>query len=354
MNIFNLGDYIMKKQLIAAAVATSVSAIAMADVSITGNANYEYFAKEDTTNFKTNYADTEINLSVKGKSGDTSVVANFEIDNHGDATSALDIEDTYIQTKVGDFTVKAGNYASGTSALGGEIDQGGRATDKVDVSTMLGDIKVGYAVSAVSSTDENLNTDGAAVYASIPVAGWTVGLKDNSDSYTIMGATGSVGGFDIRVENKDNDSSTVGDALFYDIRTKVGDVTVGYAAIDADKAGTGATTDAVTEGDSSVFAQEMATDATSAGKTGVDGVSQVMASTTVDGTTFTVKVGELRGGVVSGTQYQDASFSRIDAKRKLASGATLVVSYDDYESTVAAGSVITDTQVFEIDLSIAF
>jgi hypothetical protein len=342
----------MKKQIIAAAVATSVSAIAMADVSITGNANYEYFSKESTTNYNTNYSDTEINLSVKGKSGDTSVVANFEIDSHGDASSALDIEDTYITTKVGDFTVKAGNYASGTTALGGEIDQGGRATDKVDISTMIGDIKVGYAVSADSN--EVYNTDGAAVYASIPVAGWTVGVKDNSDSYTIMGATGSVGGFDIRVENKDNDSSTTGDALFYDIRTKVGDVTVGYAAIDADKAGTASTADAVTEGDSSVFAQEMATDSTSAGKTGVDGVSQVMASTTVDGTTFTVKVGELRGGKVSGTQYQDAGFSRIDAKRKLASGATLVVSYDDYESTVASGSVITDTQVFEIDLSIAF
>jgi len=33
----------MKKQIIAAAIATSVSAVALADISITGNAKYEYF-----------------------------------------------------------------------------------------------------------------------------------------------------------------------------------------------------------------------------------------------------------------------------------------------------------------------
>jgi hypothetical protein len=34
------------KKLIATAVAMSVSAIATADISITGNANYEYFTKK--------------------------------------------------------------------------------------------------------------------------------------------------------------------------------------------------------------------------------------------------------------------------------------------------------------------
>ena len=33
------------KKIIAAAVAASMSAVAMADISITGNANYEYFAR---------------------------------------------------------------------------------------------------------------------------------------------------------------------------------------------------------------------------------------------------------------------------------------------------------------------
>jgi hypothetical protein len=341
------------KKLIAAAVATSVSAIALADVSITGNANYEYFAKEDTSGFKSNYGDTEINLSVKGKSGDTTVVADFEVTNHGSTSSttanSLDIENTYMTTKIGDTNVKAGNYSSGTTALGGEIDQGGRATDKVDLNTKVGNATIGYAVS--SDSNAVYNTDGAAVYASMPIAGINFAVKEQSDSYTLMGASGEMGGVKFRVEQKDNDSAATGDVLFYAVDAKFGDINLQYAAIDADVAGTGATSDPVTEGDSAIFAQEMATDSTSSGKADVDGVWQIAASTVVDGTTITAKVGELTGAAGN----QDAGFSRIEAKRALAGGTTLTVSYDDYETTsVATGDTMTDTQLLEIDLSVKF
>jgi len=338
------------KKLIAAAVATSVSAIATADISITGNANYEYFHKEDS-GFNTNYADNEINLSIQGKSGDTGVVINMEFDNHGDASSALDIEDTYITSKIGDINVKAGNFASGTTALGGEIDQGGRATNKVDLSTTIGSAKVGYAVNSVSATDEGYGTDSSAVYASMNVGGVNVAVKDNSDSYTLVGASGSAAGVNFRIEQKDNDSSATGDVLFYEVGTKFGDIDVSYAAIDSDKPGTGATSDPVTEGDSAIFAQEMAVDSTSAGKTNVDGVSQLTLATTVDGTKLKLRVGELQGSA----GYQDAAFSRIEASRALASGATLTVSYDDYEDyNVASSAAMSDTQLLEVDLSIKF
>ena len=331
------------KKLIAAAVATSVSAIAFADVSITGNANYEYFHKEDS-GYNTNYADTEINLSIKGKSGDTTVVANFEVDSHGDASTALDIEDTYITSKIGDVNVKAGNFASGTTALGGEIDQGGRATNKVDFNTTLGTAKVGYAQAFGGSATDADGTDSAAIYASMPIGGVNFSVKEESDSYTLMGLSGAFSGVDFRVEQKDNDSSATGDVLFYNVGTKLGDIDVSYAAIDADKTG------AVTEGDSSIFAQEMATDADSTGKTGVDGVSQITVGTTVDGTALKLKVGELRGAAT----YKDAGFSRIEASRTLASGAKLVVSYDDYEDTGVTTGAMSDTQLLEVDLSIAF
>jgi len=345
------------KKLIAAAVATSVSAIAMADVSITGNANYEYFHKE-ANNINTNYADMEINLGIKGKSGDTTVVANFEIDDHGSsetgATSsssagAIDVEDTYLTTKIGDVNIKAGNFSSPTTALGGEIDQGGRATNKIDMNTTIGGVKVGYAVAHGSSTSttagiNHLDTDSAAVYASTTIGGVKVAVKENSDSYTLVGASGSFNGINFRVEQKDNDAAN-SDVLFYEVGGKIGDLNVSYAAIDSDN------TSAVKEGDSSIFAQEMAVDSTSTGKTGVDGVSQIAASTTVDGTTFKVRVGELRGAA----SYQDAGFSRIEAKRSLASGATLVVSYDDFEAYgKSTGATMTDTQILEVDLSVKF
>jgi len=332
------------KKLIAAAVATSVSAIAFADVSITGNANYEYFHKEDS-GINTNYGDTEINLSVKGKSGDTSVVANFEVTDHGQTATAtaLDIEDTYITTKVGDVSIKAGNFASGTTALGGEIDQGSRATNKMSATTKIGGATIGYHVASASATDDTYNTDGAAVTASMNIGGVQVDVKEQSDSYTLIGAKGSAAGINYRVESWDSDTAN-SDVLFYEVGTKLGDIDVSYAAIDAD------TTGLVTEGDSSIFAQEMAVDSTSAGKTGVDGVSQVTLGTTVDGTALKLRVGELRGAAT----YKDAGFSRIEASRTLASGAKLTVSYDDYEDTGVTTSAMSDTQLLEIDLSINF
>ena len=339
----------MKKQLIAAAVATSVSAIAFADISITGNANYEYFAKENTSGHKSNDADTEVNLKVTGKTGDTTVVANFEVTTSTDYAvtdtgddSGFDVEDVYMTTKIGDFNIKAGDFASGTTALAGEIDNGGRALNKVDINTTVGGIKVGYAVaSSKDTTGDNsdyssLGTDSAAVYASTTVNGITLAVKEQSDTYFMWGAKGSVAGVDFRVEELDNDSGT--DALFYEVGSKFGDVNVSYAAIDASAALV------VTEDDSTIFARE-------AHVAGVDGVSQVTVSTVMDGTTLTAKVGELRGIATK----QDAGFSQIAAKRKLASGATINVSYDDYEThNVGTGTAMTDTQVLEIDLSIAF
>jgi len=340
------------KKLIAAAVATSVSAIAFADVSITGNANYEYFHKEDS-GYNTNYADTEINLAVRGKSGDTTVVADFEVTNHGQTATAaaLDIENTYMTTKIGDINVKAGNFSSGTTALGGEIDQGGRATNKIDLNTTVGQAKVGFAQSFGQSATDAGGTDSAAVYASMPIGGINFAVKEQSDSYTIMGASGEMGGVNFRIEQKDNDSAATGDILFYALDANFGDINLQYAAIDADKAGSGATSDPVTEGDSAIFAQEMATDSDSSGKANVDGVYQIAASTVVDGTKLTLKVGELTGAA----GYQDAGFSRVEAKRALAGGTTLTVSYDDYEDTgVATSGTMSDTQLLEVDLSVKF
>jgi len=343
------------KKLIAAAVATSVSAIAFADVSITGNANYEYFHKEDS-GYNTNYADTEINLAVRGKSGDTTVVADFEVTNHGSAAStssaALDVENTYLTTKIGDFNVKAGNYSSGTTALGGEIDQGGRATNKLDISTKVGAATVGFAQAYGQSASDAGGTDSATVSASMDIAGVKVSVKEQSDSYTLMGAQGSVNGINFRVEQKDNDSSTVGDVLFYEIGSTFGGLDLSYAAIDADKSvATASTAGSVTEGDSAIFAQELATDSDSKMKANVDGVNQITASTTVDGTKLTLKVGEITGAA----GFQDSAFSRVEAKRALAGGTTLTVSYDDYEDTgVTSSGTMSDTQLLEVDLSVKF
>jgi len=353
------------KKMIAAAVAASMSAVAMADISITGNANYEYFSKTvgGATEKTTNDADMEVNLSVVGKTGDTSVVANIEIsgastspgttavvatsnsnrDSDGEA-SAIDVEDLYITTKVGDLNIKAGDYASGTTALGGEIDNGGRVTNKVDISTNVGPATIGYSVNSGSSgASADYDGSGAVVYGSMDVAGTKVSFKDQSDSYTIVGLSGTAGGINYRIENKDNDSTSTGDVLFYELGTKVGDMTVSYAAIDADVKNANATAGAITEDDSTIFAQD-------AHDTGLDGIKQLTIGTSVEGTAIKLRAGTRTGGA----GYQDSDFMEIAASRPLASGATLAISYADADQVRTTAQTMYDDQTLEIDLSVKF
>jgi hypothetical protein len=289
----------------------------------------------------------EVNLSIVGKTGDTSVVANIEIDSSGDNTSGseIDVEDLYMTTKIGDLNIKAGDYASGTTALGGEIDNGGRSINKVDISTNVGPAKIGYAVAATKASDD-YDSDAAVVYGSMDVAGTKVSFKDNSDSYTIVGLNGSAGGINYRIENKDNDAAN-SDVLFYELGTKVGDLSVSYAALDADSANSSNTAGPITEDDSTIFAQD-------AHDQGLDGMHQVTIATSIDGTAVKLRAGTRTGGTTGGTTYQDADFMEVAATRALASGATLTVSYADADKVTAVGSTMYDDQTLEIDLSVKF
>jgi len=369
---FLIMEIIMKK-LIAAAVATSVSAIAVADVSITGNAKYEYFNSKTGTAASTNKANTEVNLSIKGQKGDTGVVMNLEFNTHGDvsngtvavttvsdstgstngaltststvsqrAAGTLDVEDLYLTTKVGDINVKAGNFASGTSALLGEIDNGGRATNKVDLSTTIGGMKVyagntGRGDTGESAIDQTALDNNMYAGVSLDVAGNTVQFKKNSPTVDSYGIAGSINGISYRYEHKDNDAAT-SDVSFGEIKGEVSGVTLGYAWIDADQA------DLVTEDDSAIFAVEMASSGTGDGKS--TGNKQIMAATTIDGNKVTFKSGSLENGISTGV---DKDYQQISVTRALASGANAVVTY-----TTKDNDASTDTDTLEVELNVSF
>jgi len=333
----------MKKQIIAAAVAASVSAVAMADVSITGNANYEWFSTTTGSNNAVYTQDTEVNLSVQGKSGDTGVVLNMEFnDGHGDAN--LDVEDMYLTTKVGDVSVKGGHWSSGTTALGGEIDHGGRSTNKLDLGYTAAGWKLGYQQSG--STVDN---DSSTITASGNVAGVAVSIKEASDTATYLGATGSLAGIDYRLENKDADAAN-SDVFFADISTKVGGATVGYTVLDADAKGK------ITEGDSGIFGLSVShvdgdlTSGTSGNANDrgneATGAKQLRISAPMAGNTLSAKIGTIEDGLGAGS---DLDFTELKLTRALASGATLNIVYDDYDATTS-----TTTEVIEIDLSVKF
>jgi hypothetical protein len=309
------------KKLIAAAVASSMTAFAMADISITGDAKYEYDLT-DNNGTKTATANTEAHLNFTGKNGDTTYVAKFQM---GDSSAgAMDLEDAYITTSVGGVGIKAGNYASSTSGLAGEIEQGGRSHNKVTMSYKLGDVSL-YAGNGGSSTagvDTGVNGNMFAG-ASTTVAGQTIHVKKNSDSRDSFGLKGSVGGVNYRYEAIDDDgtgSYTAGEADYVEVTTTVNGITFGFAQLDADNASL------LDEDDSAVFAVEPGGISTSTGG------SQIMASATVDGNKVTVKSGTVDKGI---STTVDKDYTQLSVSRALASGATAVITYTDQDMSSA-------------------
>jgi hypothetical protein len=316
----------MKKQLLIAAVAATMTSAAFADVSITGDAKFEYF-NTDTAGVVTNTANTEVNLGIAGKNGDTSVVMNLEFNTHGDNT--MDVEDMYITSKIGDVSIKAGNYTTGTSAILGEIDNGTRASNKVTLSTTVNGVKI-YAGN-VAAVGEGASAIDANMFAGVSakVAGFTVQAKHNSPTVDSFGIAGDVAGFGVRLETK-NSSEASKDVTFGSISKDVNGVALNYSWIDADANGL------IGEDDSDIFAVEN----DSLG----DSNSQVSAKTSMAGNTVTVKA-----GTVGYAATADLDYTQIAVSRSLASGATLALTYTNKDTSAAA-----ETKTFEADLSVKF
>ena len=326
----------MKKQLLIAAVAATMTSAAMADISIAGDAKFEYFNTDAAATEAVASTNTEVNIKITAKNGDTTVVLNNEFNSSSAAGAGMDTEDMYMTTKIGDVSVKAGNWSTGTSAILGEIDAGGRAQDKVSLSTSMGGIKVAYAVAESGS---QLNSDASSVTVSGTVAGFDVVLKDDSDSYTGYGISGDVAGFGVRLEQKNSDTAN-SDVTFGNITKDVNGVTLGYAWIDAD------TTGLVSEGDSSIFVAEMNTTDTSTVVGSATGVTQFSASTVVAGNAVSVKVGSVEDGISAGV---DKDFSKVTVTRALAAGSSLELSLQDVDTSASAS-----TETFEAQLSVKF
>jgi len=334
------------KKLIAAAVASSMTAFAMADISITGDAKYEYDLN-DNAGTKTTTANTEAHINFTGKSGDTTFVANFQLVEQGAATTTttavdgdFDMEDTYIQTSVAGIGIKAGNYASSTSALAGEIEEGPRSHGKVTMSYKLGDINLyaGNGGTASSGADGGVNNNMFAG-ASTSVAGQTIHIKKASDTRDNFGIKGNVGGVSYRYENIDQDATstyTAGEADYIEVSGTVSGITLQYAKLDADNA------TLLEETDSAVFAVEAGL---SAYDSRVKEQDQFAISTTVDGNKITLKNGTLKDGIATGT---DTDYTQVGVSRALSSGATAVVTYTDKD--VSGGS----SENLEIELNVKF
>lgn len=190
----------MKKQLIIAAVAATMSAASFADISIKGDADFQYARINNDaaidlggTKFgqSTNATRQRVRLHVTGKSGDTTVKLGLRNDggtrvsngaltlgnarksgsgagNAGDNSSQFNVDYLYLTTKLGGLNIKAGDWWD-TTGLG--VARKGKADlDRVEFSAKLVGWKLGFETGAGSSS-------------------------------SVLSAIGKIGGFSVKVEH---------------------------------------------------------------------------------------------------------------------------------------------------------
>jgi len=186
----------MKKQIIAAAVAASVSAVALADVSISGAAQVN-INKVDGTDQPT--VTHDVDLKVVGKAGDTTFTVDLE-DTAADASGAtsLKVKNTYMNTSVAGMNLKVGKWFNGDSNLNNATQQGARA----ELSTDVGGASVKLAMEPENNLYEmHLGADLAGVKVNYE--------QENSanDSHKIISVGGSLAGVDFSFTDSRSDST---------------------------------------------------------------------------------------------------------------------------------------------------
>ena len=192
----------MKKQIIAAAVAASLSAVALADVSISGAAQVNITKKDGTTKAEVSH---DVDLKVVGKTGETSFVVDLEntslTNTLTDGTTAkgdaLQVKNAYMTTNFGGLNLKVGEYFNGDSNLNNATQQAPRA----EVSTGVGAVGVKYVMEPSNQHHE--------MHLSADLAGVKVNYEqENTDNHKIISVAGSLGGVNFQYVDSRSDNAT--------------------------------------------------------------------------------------------------------------------------------------------------
>ena len=325
----------MKKQLLAAAVAATMTSVAMADISITGLAQVNYTTTDfdNAATANSNTASHEMGLNILGKSGDTTVVVNFgSIDS--DAAEAksdkvMDIEDAYIASSVAGISVKAGQWDNGNNAL----RESSRNDGKVELGTEFSGVKVTYGTEAEAESTTKM-VDYVKVAADI--SGVAVSYKDVHTGEDISVST-TMGGVKASYLAMNRDKADT-DRSVVELSGSVGGVDVKVAQASADSG-------VAISGDTWMGDFEGNTAGTSMALTDGQDVTSISLKTTMAGNTV-----ELRNSKIDdGTALTDTSFNKIIVTRPLASGATFEATYtmldDDDTSNLDSDSLDLELRV---------
>jgi antitoxin YefM len=108
----------MKKQLLIAAVAATMTSAAMADISISGSANIKMDAAELSTGGTTEGSSMNMDIDFAAKNGGTAVYAHLDIDDAGqvngdtdgttgDKNGKINVDKLYMTTSIGSVNIKS-------------------------------------------------------------------------------------------------------------------------------------------------------------------------------------------------------------------------------------------------------
>ena len=251
----------MKKQLLIAVVAATMTSAAFADVSISGAAqmNINSVSGSDTT-----YS-TDIDLKIVGKAGDTSATIDMESTGTDGVTSGtlnhgMKIKNSYVSTSIAGANIKVGNWYGSDSLLGnGSNDDAAQ----ISVDYTMNGVKVQYEDGTGAASD------------SVTVSGTVGGVSlshEIFDAATDTKFSTTVAGISATYRTYDADANA-SDKTSLEVSTEVSGVTLTYVDVDANETSSAGTT----------------SDAFFGAQAGVKTASGVSASTSIGGNKVTFK-----------------------------------------------------------------
>ena len=244
----------MKKQLLIAAVAASMTSVAMADISISGSSKVNAVGGEYSM---------EADMTITGKSGDTSVVLDIQNTSAagGDANgNEMNVKNASLATSIAGANIKVGNWYGSDSLLGnGSNDDAAQ----ISVDYTMNGVKVQYEDGTGAASD------------SVTVSGTVGGVSlshEIFDTATDTKFSTTVAGISATYRTYDADANA-SDKTSLEVSTEVSGVTLTYVDVDANETGSAGTS-------SDAFFGE---------QTAVKTASGVSASTSIGGNKVTFK-----------------------------------------------------------------
>jgi len=285
---------------------------------------------EVTSNITTNATTTSAAADLTGQADGTQ--ATLTDDGHTHTTTearnvgnSLALEDVYLTTKIGDVSLKVGDWDNGDMPLRASS----RGRNKVQASTSMGGLNLTW-VSGAEQDDE--------ISVGTTIGGLNVSYKKKTGAadYSVKG---ELAGFNFSHVALTSDTADK-DRDVTEISTSAGGVGIKVGMANADK-------EATITGDSWFGDYEDNTGVYALGK-GMD-VAAIELSTSMDGNKVTFRHASIDKDTL--TADKDRSFNKVIVTRPLGNGTTFEMTYTDSEKD---GTPADSNQSLDLELAVKF